>query len=350
VVKDDQRWQAVLDRNRAKDGAFVFAVRTTMIYCRPSCPSRRPKRDNVRFFPVPEAAEAHGFRPCRRCRPRDTRPIDTRAALVRRVCREIDARPETSPRLTDLGETLRVSPSHLQRTFKQIIGISPREYAEARRLGSLKTHLRERRSVTEAQYEAGLSSSSRLYERSSGQLGMTPATYRRRGKGAKIVYGFAPCSLGQLLVASTERGICSVKIGDRRGELTAALREEYAEAEIRRDDGGLEESLQTIVELVEGERTTIDLPLDIRATAFQWRVWQLLREIPVGETRTYGELAKSLGAPTAARAVGRACGSNPVAVVIPCHRVVREDGAFGGYKWGQDRKKKLLEREVVAKK
>ncbi len=348
MVKDDQRWQAVIERNRTKDGAFVFAVRTTMVYCRPSCPSRRPKRDNVRFFPIPEAAEAQGFRPCLRCRPREIRPVDSRAAMVRRICREIDARPERSPRLTDLGEILQVSPSHLQRTFKRIIGISPREYAEARRLRNLKTHLRERRSVTEAQYESGLSSSSRLYERASGQLGMTPATYRRGGRGAKIVYGFARCSLGQLMVASTERGICSVKLGDRRGELTAALREEFAEAKVRRDDGGLEDLLKTVVELVQGERTTVDLPLDIRATAFQWRVWQLLREIPLGETRTYGGLAQSLGVPTAARAVGRACGSNPVAVVIPCHRVVREDGDVGGYRWGSDRKKTLLDRESQA--
>jgi AraC family transcriptional regulator of adaptative response/methylated-DNA-[protein]-cysteine methyltransferase len=344
-VTDQERWQAVVERNSAYDGAFVFGVSSTKIYCRPSCRSRRAKRRNVRFFAVPEAAETAGYRACRRCQPRRAASGDPGLDRARRVCRAIDRHPEEPPRLADLAASVGVSAAHLQRSFKQTVGISPREYAEARRLRRLKGNLRSRRSVSEAQYETGLSSSSRLYERASAQLGMTPATYRRGGRGATITYGFTRCALGELLVAATGRGICSVKLGAQRRALESELRDEFPAAEIRRDDRELDMVLAAVVGMVQGERNPPDLPLDIQATAFQWRVWKLLRAIPVGTTRTYGEVAAALGDPKAARAVGRACAANPVALVIPCHRVLGAGGALGGYRWGPERKQKLLDAE-----
>jgi AraC family transcriptional regulator of adaptative response/methylated-DNA-[protein]-cysteine methyltransferase len=345
VVTDHERWQAVVDRDAEYDGAFVFAVRTTKVYCRPSCRSRRAKRANVRFYAIPEAAEAAGFRACRRCRPQGSDAVDPGLERVRRVCHAIDQQPESIPRLAELAASVGVSSAHLQRSFKQAVGISPREYAEARRLGRLKRNLRRGRNVSAAQYETGLSSSSRLYERAPAQLGMTPATYQRGGKGASIAYGFTRCPLGELLVAATARGICAVMLGERRRALEQELQQEFPEADIRRDDRRLDEFLEAVVGIVQGEGNRLDLPLDIQATAFQWRVWKLLREIPTGETRSYGELAKALGVPGAARAVGRACATNPVALVIPCHRVLRGDGDLGGYRWGPGRKRKLLEVE-----
>ena len=345
MVSDRECWKAVTDRNTAYDGAFVFAVRSTMIYCRPSCTSRRAKRENVLFFAIPEAAEASGFRACRRCHPRRARSEDPRLKVIRRVCHEIERRSDNVPSLADLAATVGVSRGHLQRSFKRVVGISPREYAEARRLGRLKQNLRARRSVSEAQYAAGLGSSSRLYERAPAQLGMTPGTYRRNGRGATMTFGFARCALGELLVAATDRGICSVKLGDSRRRLEAELREEFSEADVGRDDSALDSQLTAVVKLAEGEGNAAALPVDVRATAFQWRVWQLLRSIPTGETSTYGALAAALGSPGAARAVGRACATNPVAVVIPCHRVLKNDGDLGGYRWGPKRKKKLLEME-----
>ena len=344
-MNDLERWKAVTERNAGYDGAFVFGVASTMIYCRPSCSSRRAKRQNVRFFAIPEAAESQGFRACRRCHPRRANSENPRLKFVRRVCREIDQRSDGLPALAELAATVGVSRGHLQRTFKSVVGISPREYAEARRLGRLKRDLRSRRSVSEAQYAVGLGSSSRLYERADSQLGMTPGTYRRHGRGATIDFGFARCSLGELLVAATPRGICSVKLADRRSELEAELRQEFSEAQVSRDEAALDSLLTGVVELVEGEGSSSALPLDIRATAFQWRVWQLLQSIPFGETRTYGELAVAMGSPGAARAVGRACATNPVALVIPCHRVLRNDGDVGGYRWGPERKRRLLEME-----
>ncbi len=346
-MTDQERWQAVMGRDPAYDGAFVYAVRTTRVYCRPSCRSKRAKRANVRFYAIPEAAEAAGFRACRRCRPHRRDAADPGLERVRRVCHVIDQHPDRIPRLADLAASVGVSSAHLQRSFKRAVGISPREYAEARRLGRLKRNLRNGRSVSAAQYETGLSSSSRLYERAPGQLGMTPAAYRRGGKGARIAYGFTRSPLGELLVAATSRGICAVMLGDRRRTLERGLQSEFPEAHITRDDQRLDGFLSEVVGIVQGQGNRSDLPLDIQATAFQWRVWKLLREIPMGETRTYGELAKTLGVPGAARAVGRACATNPVALVIPCHRVLRGDGAVGGYRWGADKKRKLLEAEGV---
>ena len=345
-MNSQELWKAVSNRDPAYDGSFVFGVKSTMIYCRPSCSSRRAKRENVQFFALPEVAEAAGFRACRRCHPRRSRSKDPRVRMVKRVCREIDRRRDGVPSLAELAITAGVSRGHLQRTFKRVVGISPRDYAEARRLGRLKRDLRAKRSVTEAQYATGLGSSSRLYERAPAQLGMTPGEYRRHGRGATIRFGFARCALGELLVAATTKGISSVKLGDGRRLLEAELREEFSEAVVTRDDAALDSLLSTVVKLVEGEGNGATLPVDVHATAFQWRVWQLLRSIPVGETTTYGALAAELGSPGAARAVGRACATNPVAVVIPCHRVLRNDGDLGGYRWGLARKKKLLETEV----
>lgn len=347
-MTETERWLAVIQRDRQFDGRFVFAVSSTGIYCRPSCPSRRPKRQNVRFYSVPGAAEAEGYRACLRCRPEEADVADPRTAMVQSVCRIIDEDPASVPGLEALATAAGVSAGHLRRTFKRIVGITPREYAEARRLALLKDDLRTRRTVTEAQFQAGFGSSSRLYERSSKQLGMTPATYRRGGAGARISFAITTCTMGHLLVAATERGICSVKLGDEEHELETQLRSEFAAGEIQRDDASLAQWIAAVADLVEAGREIADLPLDVVATAFQWRVWQLLQEIPRGETRTYGELARTLRSPRAARAVARACATNPVALVIPCHRVVPARGDAGGYRWGPHRKERLLEREQRA--
>jgi AraC family transcriptional regulator of adaptative response/methylated-DNA-[protein]-cysteine methyltransferase len=343
-MTDAARWQAVLDRDRRFDGAFVFAVRTTGVYCRPACAARRPRRHNVVFFARPDDAERAGFRSCRRCRPKD--PVPGTAALVKRVCRDIEDRlADGEPvRLAELAARAGLSPHHLLRTFKRAVGVTPREYAEARRIRTLKAHLKGGMPVTHATYEAGYGSSSRLYERSNALLGMTPATYRRGGRGARIRYGVASCPLGRVLVAGTERGVSAVYFGDAEGPLEDALRAEYPEAEVRRDDGANASWVRAVVAAVRGGQAP-DVPLDIRATAFQWRVFQALRRIPAGETRTYGEIARSIGAPRAARAVGRACATNRVAVVIPCHRAIGSGGDLTGYRWGVARKKALLATE-----
>jgi AraC family transcriptional regulator of adaptative response/methylated-DNA-[protein]-cysteine methyltransferase len=342
---EDGCWRAVLVRDARRDGTFVYAVRSTGVYCRPSCPAPRPRRDHVRFFPVPEAAEQAGFRPCRRCRPQHATAPDPQVDLVRSVCRHIEANLEGPLTLADLGDQAGLSPGHLQRTFKRVTGITPRQYADACRLGLLKARLKERRTVTMAMYEAGYGSSSRLYERASSQLGMTPATYQRGGRDMHLGYTVVASPLGRLLLAGTERGVSAVYLGDADGPLEAALAKEYPAARISRDDSGLKPWADAVVGHLGGEQPHLDLPLDVQATAFQWRVWQELRAIPYGSTRTYSEIAAALGQPTAARAVARACATNPVSVVVPCHRVVREDGGLGGYRWGLDRKKKLLAQE-----
>lgn len=340
----DGRWQAVLARDARCDGRFVFGVRSTGVYCRPSCPARRPRRENVVFFPLPEAAEHAGFRSCRRCRPRDA-ALDPRVGWVRRLCRHIEASPEGPLTLRALAGEAGMSPHHLQRTFKRVMGITPRQYADACRLATLKARLKKGKAVTEAIYEAGYGSSSRLYERAPAQLGMTPATYRRGGRGMRIAYATVDSPLGRLLVAATERGISAVCLGDSDATLEAALRQEYPAAEVSRDESRLGQWVEAILRYLEGREPHLDLPVDVQATAFQWRVWQELRAIPPGRTRSYGEIARRLGQPTAARAVARACATNPVALVIPCHRVVGESGALTGYRWGVERKRKLLEAE-----
>jgi AraC family transcriptional regulator of adaptative response/methylated-DNA-[protein]-cysteine methyltransferase len=344
-MEEDARWPAVLKRDATRDGSFVFAVTTTGIYCRPSCPARRPRPENVRFFRQPTEAEAAGFRACRRCRPAS--PRDPKSAWIERVCRLIEERAGERVSLADLSNAAGVSSYHLQRTFKSALGVSPRQYAESLKASALKARLKGGSPVAEATYEAGYGSSSRVYEKADRQLGMTPATYGRGGKGMRIAYGLAKSSLGRVLVAATERGISAVYLGDDDQALEKALHEEYPAAETRRYDAALGPWLASVLKIVEGEKPAGDLPLDVLATAFQWRVWQALREIPRGETRSYGDVAREIGEPSAARAVARACATNRVSVVIPCHRVLASDGSTSGYRWGVERKKALLEREGV---
>ena len=346
---DEQRWRAVLDRDARCDGAFVYAVRSTGVFCRPSCPSRRAGRAQVSFFAVPEAAVQAGYRPCKRCRPERAEAADPRVATIRTVCRTIETHDEGVPTLEQLGSAVGISPHHLQRLFKAMMGVSPRQYAEAVRLGRLKQSLKEGEPVTMALYGAGYGSSSRLYEKAPAHLGMTPASYAKGGRGARIAYTVVAHSrvgsLGRLLVAATERGVCMVSLGDTEAFLEAELENEFPEAEIGRDDGALAEWVGAVLDLAGAGTPHADLPLDIRATAFQWRVWRELKAIPAGETRTYGEIAAALGQPGAARAVGRACATNPVSLVVPCHRAVGGDGKMHGYRWGVERKETLLERE-----
>src|SRR6059036_3907673 len=308
-----ERWQAVMARDRRFDGAFVYAVRSTGIYCRPSCGSRKPRRSQVSFFPIPEAAEREGFRACRRCHPAAANGSDPAVALVREAARAIAA-----------GGTPRGDDRRLARAFKRILGITPRAYAEARRVARFKQELKRRKQVSPALYEAGYSSTSRVYERTHEQLGMTPATYARGGAGVDIVFVTLSTPLGRLLVAATDRGVCRVMLGDSASKLEADLRGEFDAADVREDHSGkLEGYVEAILSYLEGTEPHLDLPLDIRATAFQRRVWQELKQIPFGETRTYAEVAKAIGQPQATRAVARACATNPTALVIPCHRVVR---------------------------
>jgi AraC family transcriptional regulator of adaptative response/methylated-DNA-[protein]-cysteine methyltransferase len=341
----DPRWKAIVARDVRQDGRFVFGVRSTGIYCRPSCPAKKPGREQVVLFPDAPAAEVAGFRACLRCKPKSAAP-HPHAALVRRVCAAIEERaPDERVTLDALAAEVGISPYHLQRTFRRATGISPRQYADAVRLGALKERLRRKEPVTMAMVEAGYNSSSRLYERAPHALGMTPGDYREGGPEAKIAYTVAKSPIGALLVAATERGVCSVKIGGSDASLAAGLKAEFPAARVRRDEEALGRWVRAIVNHLSGKETRLDIPLDVRATAFQWRVWEALRAIPYGETRSYQEIARVIGAPKAARAVGHACATNPVAIVIPCHRVVRGDGTLGGYAYGLKVKRRLLSDE-----
>ena len=346
---DESQWQAVLTKDARFDGQFVFAVSSTGIYCRPSCPSRRPRRDRVSFFQLPEGAEQAGFRACRRCHPRQARVMDPQIQMAQQVCRAIEANQGELITLAKLSGHLGVSAFHLQRTFKSIMGITPRDYAETCRVNRFKQGVRKGEAITNAMYDAGFGSSSRLYESASSQLGMTPATYGKGGRGAVINYAIAETPLGRLLVAATDKGVCSVMLGDSDAALKADLLKEFPAAEIRPDEKLLRSSVNAIVEHLKSKSPHIDLPLDIQATAFQRQVWEQLRAIPYGQTHSYSEVAKAIGQQKAVRAVARACATNPVALVIPCHRVIREDKSLGGYRWGLERKKKLLEREARVK-
>lgn len=345
----DEFWNAVLSKDRAFDGQFVFAVSSTGIYCRPSCPSRRPRRENVSFFALPAAAESAGFRACLRCHPDSVLTTDPQLAMVQQVCRFIETSNGEPVTLDSLSEQVGVSSFHLQRTFKSIIGMSPSDYAESRRVNKFRQSIQAGEKVTNAIYDAGFGSSSRLYELASSRLGMTPATYGKGGRGAVIRYAIGESPLGRLLVAATDKGVCSVRLGDSDDALTNELRQEFYAAEILLDESRLRPALAAVVDHLNDKTPRIDLPLDIRATAFQRQVWEQLQKIPAGETHSYTEVAKGIGQEKAVRAVARACATNPVALVIPCHRVIREDKSLGGYRWGLDRKKKLLEREARAK-
>ncbi|HEV8131645.1 MAG TPA: bifunctional DNA-binding transcriptional regulator/O6-methylguanine-DNA methyltransferase Ada [Acidobacteriota bacterium] len=342
---DDSLWKIILERPRNHNDAFVYAVRSTGIYCRPFCPSRRPRREQVIFFSFPEAAEQAGFRACKRCQPKSAGRSDLQTQRVRAVCKHIEENPDEIPTLSALASKMGSSPFYLQRVFKRIMGLTPRQYFDAVRTRRLKNELRSKRNVAEAMYESGYGSSSRLYEKGIFHLGMTPGVYRKGGAQMRIRFTIAVSSLGRLLVAVTEHGVCSVKLGDSETALKNALHSEYPAAGISRDDEALRRSVKAIIKYIDGRSSDIDLPIDVKATAFQWRVWKLLLSIPYGETRSYAEIADAIGQPRAARAVARACASNPVALLIPCHRVVHKDGTPSGYRWGEKRKRLLLSRE-----
>jgi AraC family transcriptional regulator of adaptative response/methylated-DNA-[protein]-cysteine methyltransferase len=339
--QNENHWQQVMARDARQDGRFVFAVRTTGIYCRPSCPSRRPRRDSVEFFPDPREAERAGYRACLRCKPTE---ISAQAQYVLRARQLLD-NAEGVMTLAGLSKRVGLSPFHLQRLFKRATGLSPHEYQSARRMQHVKTELRKGEDVTTALYDAGFSSPSRLYEKSDQQLGMTPGAYRRGGAGATIMFAIAPTPLGRMLVAATERGLSAVRFGESVTELERGLRSEFHAAALHRDDAAMRRYIEPLLASLGGDKTTIDLPLDVRATAFQQKVWETLQRIPCGETRSYTEIAREIGDPKAVRAVAHACASNPVALAVPCHRVVRSDGNLAGYRWGIERKKKLLEGE-----
>jgi AraC family transcriptional regulator of adaptative response/methylated-DNA-[protein]-cysteine methyltransferase len=352
---DARRWRAILDRDRSLDGAFVFAVSSTGVFCRPSCPAKRPRRENVQFFTHPLQAEQSGYRACLRCRPKavDGNP---QSALIRAICRYIeqhvaDPQLEDSLTLRHLAKEFRLSPFHLQRTFKSVLGVSPKAYIDAVRLRNVKQNLRAGHNVTTALYAAGYGSSSRLYERTAAQLGMTPEKYRRGAVAAVVRYTITDSPLGRMLIAATDQGICSIQFsdslaGDRSADDDAQLQQglirEFPFANRRRDDEALEPWKATLARVIRGQEPNTSLPLDIRATAFQRLVWEALQQIPRGETRSYSAVARKIGMPKATRAVARACATNPVAVAIPCHRVVRQDGNPGGYRWGMERKDQLL--------
>lgn len=346
----DERWAAVTRRDRAADGRFVYSVRSTGVYCRPSCPSRRPRRENVDFHASPAKAEAAGFRPCKRCRPDEGRDGGDQAArLVAMACRRLDA-AEAAPLLADLAREAGLSPHHFQRLFKAALGVSPAAYFQARRAERTRAALQGGRSVTEAMYEAGFNSSGRFYEAVGGILGMNPSAYRSGGKGERIAFAIGQSVLGAVLAASTERGVCAVLLDDDPETLLEDLQRRFPAAELVGDDPDFNVRIALVVAMVENPAKASDLPLDVRGTAFQMRVWSALRQIPPGNTVDYSTIAERIGAPSAARAVARACAANPLAVAIPCHRVVRRDGDLSGYRWGLERKQALLDMEREALK
>jgi AraC family transcriptional regulator of adaptative response/methylated-DNA-[protein]-cysteine methyltransferase len=338
------RWKAVIAREAARDGEFVFAVSSTGVYCRPSCPARRPRRENVQFFVGPEQAEQAGYRACLRCRPKSFNGNGEPDGM-KAICRFIEQHLDEPLTLDRLGKEFQQSPFHLQRRFKAVLGITPREYADSCRLRMLKRNLQAGDSVTRAMYDAGYGSSSRLYERTASQLGMTPDKYRRGAIAAAIRYTCVDSPLGRMLIAATQRGICAIQFAPSDGELMEGLKREFPFAARKVDDGGLRSWVSALLKYMRGNDLDSTLPLDIRATAFQRRVWSYLQSIPFGDTRSYSQVAQAIGRPSACRAVARACATNPVAVAIPCHRVVREDGNMGGYRWGIERKKALLKME-----
>lgn len=336
---DDARWRAFLDRDPAADGLFYVAVRTTGVYCRPTCPARRPKREHVTFFADPQKAEAAGYRPCRRCRPHQ---VSDHQRLVARAMALLET-ADPAPSLADLAAELGVTPHQLQRVFQRATGLTPHAYANELRAARLRGLLREGRPVTWALYEAGYASSRALYERAREQLGMTPGSYRSGGRGQRIAFGCFPSPVGPMLIAATAHGLCALHLGE--GDLVATLRDEFPAAQLVQAPDEVAPLARAVLAYLSGETRSLDLPIDVEGTAFQRRVWEALRTIPYGETRTYADVARMIGRPTAVRAVARACAANPVALVIPCHRMVGAGGDLRGYRWGVDRKRRFLELE-----
>lgn len=350
MMNAEQCWEAVRKRDRGCDGLFYFGVRTTGVYCRPSCPARRPLRENVRFYPTPAAAERDGLRACKRCRPTARPGADL--TRIHELCHYIETHLDEPLTLEHLADRAGLSRFHLQRTFKAAVGLSPKHYVEACRLQSLKSALKNSKDVTDAVYESGFGSGSRVYERSDAHLGMTPKYYRQGGRGLAITYATVHSPLGLLLIAATDRGVCFVQFGKSEAALCEALAKEYpgAALEPMRQPASREfrEWMNGLSGYLEGDQPSPALPLDVRATAFQMRVWNYLQSIPAGEVRSYREVAAAIGQPAAARAVARACASNRVALAIPCHRVIRDSGELGGYRWGLHRKRALLTMEKRA--
>ncbi len=342
----DPRWQQLAARDARADGTFIYGVTSTGIYCRPSCPSRRPRADRVRFFDTTLDARQAGFRACKRCRPDTVGLAQHGVEAVRRVSAFLSTHADQSVTLDHLSKVAAMSPHHLQRRFKAIVGLSPREYQAAVRADRLRSSLRDGRDVTTAIYEAGYGSPSRVYE-SPATGGMSPSNYRRGGAGMRIGFSIVTSPLGDVLIAATEHGVCAVRLGDSGVKLERELRGEYPAADIRAQEEPRADWVKAIVQLLRGHAPSIDLPVDVRATAFQWRVWRALQQIPIGETRAYADVARAIGKPSAARAVARACATNPVALVVPCHRVVQSNGGLGGYRWGIRRKRALLDAEKV---
>ena len=343
--KTDRRWALVQARNLKADGTFVYAVKSTGIFCRPSCPSRRPQREQVEFFDSTDAAQRAGYRACRRCMPLER---NSQLSKIEGACRYIDENLETTLSLNDISRQAGLSAFHFQRLFKRTLGISPRQYQQARRAGKFKQALLSEARITDAIYDAGYSSSSRAYETGNAQLGMTPSEFRRKGRGLGIRYTTVVTELGKLLIATTDRGVCAVRFGDNDKVLDRDLRQEFNAAEIVRDDHALERVAAQVQKLLAEPASVGAIALDIQGTAFQQRVWSALRSIPRGETRSYSEIAEKIGTPKAVRAVANACATNPVALVVPCHRVVHKNGSLSGYRWGVERKKALLQAEKVS--
>lgn len=341
-ISTDQQWTRVLARDAKADGQFVYAVKSTGVFCRPSCPSRRPRREVVEFFASPAHAQRAGYRACRRCAP--TEP-SVQAQKVEAACRYLDANLETTISLATLSRHVGMSPFYFQRMFKRALGISPRQYQQARRANKFKDALHSETRITDAIYEAGYSSSSRAYENVPAQLGMTPSAFRRNGAGTEIRYSIFTSDLGQVLIAATARGLCAVRFGDDDRALERELRAEFSAARLTRDEDALSSLAVQVRELLQGRVSSGEIPLDIQGTAFQQLVWNALRRIPPGETKSYSDIATELGNPKAVRAVAGACSANPVAVVVPCHRVVHKNGKLSGYRWGVKRKAALLENE-----
>ncbi len=343
MMNNEIFWQAMTTNDARFNGIFFVGVRTTKIYCKPTCTAKLPKRENVEFIKTWEEAENKGFRACLRCHPKLEIVVNPQIDNVVWACELLESEEDIS--LEELSQELKISPYHLQRTFKEIIGVSPKKYAENLRLAKFKSEIKQGNDVVTAMYESGYGSSSRLYENIGDKLGMTPKTYQKGGKGMKINYTITDCELGKMLVARTEKGICAVTFGDDKEFLRERLIEEYPNAEIQKDDSNLKEYVEAILQNLAGNNKRIVLPIDVQATAFQMQVWDALRKIPYGETISYKQIAESLGNPKAVRAVARACATNKVAVVIPCHRVVGSNGSLSGYRWGIERKQKLIDTE-----